>query len=379
MSDIYDKYTIPEMYRHEWDATIIKGYTQPSAHLSQFAMTLPNPHGEYVKMQMIGKADVHRRKQRHEKKVWTEPKGGERRVYPVMFASSLALSDDDFVLKGGLPLDLGTLHDLVTEAAQPYPDRVFLGSVYDEEKRNCVVAEKGDFSPYYNPTPDEVNVKKHEGQPGGLLGYNRVGRPGEADYEVAFPQKPLIGGALADYSVYASSMDGLDIRNTSVIHVNFAREGKNIADSGLTIEKLRAARLALTMRYAIQANEEVCMAITPWQMDDLLNIEKLQNKDYGFQSLNTGIINKFLNIRFLVTQDVPIVNIGGKWVRSCPIWKRTAAAFGTWQDSKHEVVKLDDYYDTWVVSLQFAYGAARRREEDIICVHCDEVDLRAIS
>jgi hypothetical protein len=174
-------------------------------------------------------------------------------------------------------------------------------------------------------------------------------------------------------------MDGLDLKRTSVIPVNYAKTGQTIADSGLTIEKLRAARMALTLRQALKANEEVCMAITPWQMDDLLSLEQLQRKEYGFQTLKTGELNTFLNIRFLVTQDVPIVNIGGKWVRSCPMWKRTAAAFGTWQDSKHEVVKLDDYYDTWVVSLQFAYGAARRREEDIICVHCDEVDLRAIS
>ena len=372
----YDKYTIPEMYRSEWDATIIKGYTQPSAHLSQFAMTLPNPSGEFVKMQMVGKADVQRRKHRFEKKEWSEPKGNERRVYPVMFASTLALSDDDFVLKGGLPMDLGTLHDLVTEAAQPYPDRVFLGVVYDDKLENCVVAPEGDNSPYYNPD-DTDDTKRHNGQPGGLLGVNYMGKGGTD--KIIFPTQPYIGSGIASsYADYSTTMDGLSLRKTSVIPVNYAKTGNTIADSGITIEKLQAARTALVLRHALQANEEVCMAITPWQMDDLVSIEKLQNKDYGFQALKTGGLNEFLNIRFLVTTDVPIVNVGGKWVRSCPMWKRTAAAFGTWQGTKHEVSKQEDYYDLWTVSIQFGYGAARRREEDIICVHCDEVELRSL-
>lgn len=373
----YDKYTIPEMYRHEWDTTIIKGYTQPSAHLTQFAMSLPNPHGEYVKMQMLGSAEVHRRKQRHEKKIWTEPKGNDRRIYPVMFASSLALSDDDFVLKGSLPMDIATLSDMVNEAALPYPDRVFLGVVYDESLKNCIIAPPGDWSPYLNDGSDGINTVLHNGQPGGLLGTNYVGSKGEATE--AFPIGPNINGSVVnDYATYSSTLEGLSMRSTRVIPVNYVKDGGTPVASGLTIEKLRAARLALVLQRVLQPNEELCMAITPWQMDDLLSLEKLQNKDYGFETLKTGELNKFLGIRFLVTTDVPIVNIGGKWVRSCPMWKRTAAAFGVWQDSKHEVVKLDDYYDTWVVSLQFGYGAGRRREEDIICVHCDEVELRGL-
>ena len=209
----YNTYTIPEMYRSEWDATIIKGYTQPSAHLSQFAMTLPNPSGEFVKMQMVGKADVHRRKHRFEKKEWSEPKGNERRVYPVMFASTLALSDDDFILKGSLPMDLGTLHDLVTEAAQPYPDRVFLGVVYDEKLENCVIAPEGDNSPYYNPD-DTDDTKRHNGQPGGLLGVNYMGKGGAE--KIIFPTQPYIGTSVASsYADYSTTMDGLSLRKTS--------------------------------------------------------------------------------------------------------------------------------------------------------------------
>lgn len=385
MSNIYSNYTIPESYRDSWDSTIIKGYSQSSAHLANYATILPSPTGEYVKMPMVGSTTVSRRKQRHEKKEWTEPKFDDRRVYPVMYAASLALSDDDFVLKGTLPLSLPMLHDMMAEASQVIPDRVLLGVVYDEKKGNCVIPTTSDFSPYLNkPAQDAtVNTESHNGQVGGLLGYNYIGMSGMNNAIV--PQQPWIGTSVAsDSSAYdtLAEMQKLDLKKTNVIPYNYNRTSTP-AQSGLTIEKLRAARMALQLRHGLNPGEEVCMAITPWQMDDLLSLEQLQNKDFGFQTLKTGEVNTFLGIRFLVTVDVPIVNIGGsanpKWVRSCPMWKKSTVAFGTWQDMKSEVVKLPDYYDSWVASIQFGYGAARRHEEGVICVHCDELDLGAIT
>lgn len=400
----YDKYTIPESYRPEWDNTVIKGLTQPSAHLTNYALTLNAPSGEYIKMPMVGSATVHRKMQRHQRKIWDEPKYNNRRIYPVMYAATLGLSDDDFVLKGDLPLSLPMLHDMMMEAAAPIPDRVLLGVVYDEAKGNCVIAGSGDWSPYLsnarnyknpdpnpagpdatkvsggyeytNPDGSKVFIKDgNDGQLGGILGPNYVG---DVEFK-KFPIQPYIDGTLAsNYSAYATSLDGLSLKETNVIPVNYVRNGGTPADSGMTIEKLRAARLALQLRHGLSANEEVCMAITPWQMDDLLSISTLQNRDYGFQTLVTGELNKFLGIRFLVTVDVPIVNIGGKWVRCCPMWKRSSVAFATWQNPKTDVSKLPDSYDTWLTSVQFAYGAARRREEDIICVHCAESELASL-
>lgn len=385
---VYDKYTIPESYRYDWDNTVIKGLTQPSAHLTNYALTLSAPSGEFIKMPMVGSATVHRKKQRHQAKIWEEPKYNDRRIYPVMYAATLGLSDDDFVLKGELPLSLPMLHDMMMEAAAPIPDRVLLGVVYDESLGNCRIAPPGDWSPYLskeadnkttfvNPDGSVVTISAtHDGQIGGLLGANYIND--KISVTKTFPEQPVIGNAEAtNYSQYATSLAGLALSKTNVIPVNYNKTGTP-ADSGLTIEKLRAARLALQLRHGLSANEEVCMAITPWQMDDLLSLEALQNKDYGFQTLRTGELNTFLGIRFLVTVDVPIVDIGGKWVRCCPMWKKSSVAFATWQNPKTEVVKVPTNYDTWLTSVQFAYGAARRREEDIICVHCAETELAGL-
>lgn len=385
---VYDQYTIPESYRYDWDNTVIKALTQPSAHLTNYALTLSAPSGEFIKMPMVGSATVHRKKQRHQAKIWEEPKYNDRRIYPVMYAATLGLSDDDFVLKGELPLSLPMLHDMMMEAAAPIPDRVLLGVVYDESLGNCRIAPPGDWSPYLskeadnkttfvNPDGSVVTISAtHDGQIGGLLGANYIND--KISVTKTFPEQPVIGNAEAtNYSQYATSLAGLALSKTNVIPVNYNKTGTP-ADSGLTIEKLRAARLALQLRHGLSANEEVCMAITPWQMDDLLSLEALQNKDYGFQTLRTGELNTFLGIRFLVTVDVPIVDIGGKWVRCCPMWKKSSVAFATWQNPKTEVVKVPTNYDTWLTSVQFAYGAARRREEDIICVHCAETELAGL-
>lgn len=121
------------------------------------------------------------------------------------------------------------------------------------------------------------------------------------------------------------------------------------------------------------------MAITPWQMDDLLSLEKLQNKNYGFETLKTGELNTFLGVKFLVTVDVPIVNIGDKWVRACPMWVKRDVAFGVWQNIKSDIVKLDEYWDTVLAKLEFGYGAGRLREESMMTIHCAETELAAIS
>lgn len=371
-------YTIPQEYRPTWDSTLLAAITQPAVGLDKFAMRLTDCTGEYKKFQTRGTTDMRRAKQRHEKVVWDEILLGQRRIFPVKFRRALGLSTDDEIFKGGLPVTLQTLHDALMEAAAPQADRVFLGVEYDAEKKNCVIAGEGtELSPYKNDGSDGVNTVVHDGHFGGIMGTMYAGSDGNT--KISLPLHPVIGGSVAEnYASYSSSLAGLSLRDTNVIPVNYVKSGDPV-ESGLTIEKIRAARLAMVTRHAISSNEEVCMAITPWQMDDLLSLEKLQNKNYGFETLKTGEINTFLGVKFLVTVDVPIVNIGNKWVRACPMWVKRDVAFGVWQNIKSDIVKLDEYWDTVLAKLEFGYGAGRLREEAMMTIHCAETELAAIS
>lgn len=377
MADTLNIYSIPEEYRPTWESSMIEAITQPTANLTQFATRLTNCTGEYVQMQTIGSTDFARRKQRHEKKVADELMLGRRRIYPVAFGKALKMSKDDFTFKGGLPITLNTLHDALKNAAAPLPDRVFLGVEYDEKLRNCVVASLTDGSPYWNDASDGINTDEHDGQPGGIMGPNKGGQTGDKTLEL--DKHPLLNGSKPTvYTDYATDLSGMDLRDGNVIPVNWVDTGTP-ADSGLTIEKLQAARLALILRHAIQPSTVVNMAVTPWQIMDLVKLDKLQNNLYGFQALKDGWISNLLGIRFHVTVDVPIVNIGTpeapKYVRACPMWLTEDVEFGIWKNPEFEIEKLSGYWDTMMVSLQFAYGAGRKREETVIVVHCDEKGL----
>lgn len=360
---------------------MIEAITQPTAHLSELATTLENCTGEYVKMQTIGSATMARRKQRHEKIVADELKLGNRRVYPAAFGAALKMSQDDFTFKGGLPLTLNTMHDALNKAAQPYPDRVFLGVQYDETLGNCTICPASDGSPYWNDATDGVNTDTHAGQPGGIMGVNFAGDTGTTTLEL--PKHPYIGNKNATaYSEYATDLSGLVLSRTNVIPVNYSETGTP-ADCGLTIEKLLNAKMGLLMRHVITQNAEVCLAITPRQMMDLLLIDKLQNGLYGFQSLKTGWFSSILGIRFLVSVDVPIVNIGTegekKYVRACPMWVKEDVCFGVWDNPQFEMEKLSGYWDTVLTTLQFAYGAGRKREESVLAIHCAEPELAKLN
>lgn len=371
-------YTIPEEYRHSWDATMIAALTQPAAHLDQFAKRF-DVEGEYLKLQSIGGTDFQYRKQRHEKIVWDELKLGERLISPIAFGKALGMSKDDFTYKGGLPMTLQRLHDALEAAARPLADRVFLGVVWDEDKRECIIPADGtELSPYHNDATDGVNLVTHDGHYGGILGTMHTGKNGAT--KIDFPTQPFIGGTLAtSYNDYKTSLSALSLRDTNVIPVNYVKGGSPIVESGLTLEKIRAGRLAMVLRHAISASEQVCMAITPWQMEDLLTLEKMENKDYGFGSIGKNEINTFLGVKFLVTVDVPIVNIGGKWVRCCPMWVQRDVGFGIWKNIEYDTRVLPDHWDTVLTLAQGSYGAGRMREESVMAIHCAESGLSALS
>lgn len=386
MADTLNINSIPEEYRPTWEASLIEAITQPTAGLTQFATRLTDCTGEYVQMQTIGDAgDFARRKQRHEKKIATEPLMGRRRIYPVAYGKALKMSKDDFTFKGGLPITLNTLHNLLNKAAAPVADRTFLGVQYDADLRNCVIAPDGsDNSPYSNDGSDGENTDTHDGQPGGIMGTNYSGQTGTTKHTPAL--HPFIDNAVATSSSgYLSSLAGIDLARTNVIPVTWQEDvnGTTLVQSGLTLEKLLAGRLSLLLKHAITPNTVVNAGITPWQMMDLIMLDKLQNNLYGFQALKDGWFSELLKIRFHVTVDIPIINIGEKttsgkqnWVRACPMWLTEDVEFGIWKNPEFEIEKLSGYWDTMLVSLQFAYGAGRKREETLMIIQCAEAGLK---
>ena len=372
-------YNLWDQFRSEWESGLIAPIKQQSAHLTQ-AFTIVPGEGEFVKMQTVGGLTMSRRKKRYELKDPQEITLGSRRFHPVFYGASARISKDDLTLKGRLPVTLATLQDALEVAASPIPDRVGMGVdvatkageiTMDE---NCVICNDTDKSVYYNG-------EDAMGQPQGIMGANLVGDNGST-YEY-LPQQPMLNSAVASgYDAYATDLSGLNPRHTNVVPVNYVETGTP-EDSGLTIDKLLAIVKFYQMRH-VSITDTFHMAITPQQMSDLLHIDKLQNNQYGFNVLKDVNGKKYmtslLGITFHITPDVPIVDINPngtpKWVRACPVWRKQDVEFGTWLSLDSEIEKVNKSWDEWIVSLQFAYGAGRRRTNTILTVHCAEEGLR---
>lgn len=379
MDNQINMYNLWDQFRSEWDTALITPIKQQSAHLAQAATIVPGK-GEFIKMQTIGGLTMQRRKHRYEMKDPQEIMLGNRRFHPVFYGASAHISKDDLILEGRLPVTMANLQDALEVAAAPIPDRVLMGvdvATKDGDitmDENCVICAETDKSVYFDGSDNM-------GQPQGLLGANLTGDNGATPEYL--PQQPKLNDELASgYEDYATDLSGLNARHTNVIPVNYVETGTP-ADSGLTIDKLLAITKFYQMRH-ISIADTFHMAITPQQMSDLLHIDKLQNNLYGFEVLKDANGKKYmtslLGITFHVTPDVPIVDINPsgtpKWVRACPVWRKQDVEFATWLGLTSEIEKVNKSWDEWIVSLQFAYGAGRRRVNTILTVHCDEVALR---
>ena len=378
MSNHLNTIQLQDALRSEFGPALIAPITQGSAHLTVAATIVPG-EGEFVKMQTRGTLTVGRRKKMYETKDPQEIQVGERRFHPVYFGGAGHISQDILERKGSLPVGISTLQDALAEASAPQPDRVLLGVEPAEKDKaitmdgNCVICAETDKSIYKN---DDTDM----GMPQGIMGVNLIGKNG--DTPEPLPQQPLVNGALATgYDDYKTDLGGLSTKLTNVVPVNYTSNGTPI-ESGLTVDKLQA----IPMFYAdrnVAIGTQYYMAITPRQAHDLLTSDKLNSLDYGFQLMKDGYNNRYMTslmgITFLITPDVPIVDInpGGepKWVRACPVWRKQDVEFATWSALKTEVEKVPLSYDEWVVSVQFAYGAGRRRLNTILTVHCAERGL----
>ena len=368
--------------RSNFDSSMIAPITQQSAHLTQAATIVPG-QGEFIKMQTRGTLSVGRRKHMYELKDPKEMQVGERRFHPVYFGGAGRISQDVLDREGGLAITIATLQDALMEASAPCPDRVLLGTEPAEKASritmdgNCVICAETDKSIYKNfSATDDADM----GTPQGIMGVNLTGKNGEIPE--ALPQQPVINGELADgYDDYATDLGGLNYRKTNVIPVNFTLSGTP-TDTDLTIAKLQAIPLFYGERN-VAVGTQYYMAITPKQAHALITCKELNSFDYGFQLMKDGYNNRYLTsllgITFLITPDVPLVDInpGGtpKWVRACPVWRKQDVEFATWSALKTEIEKVPLSYDEWVASVQFAYGAGRRRLNTILTVHCAERGL----
>ena len=84
------------------------------------------------------------------------------------------------------------------------------------------------------------------------------------------------------------------------------------APSGLTLAKLRAARIAMLKLNAIDQEETLNCFVTSKQIDDLLGITEVVSSDFAVRkSLESGNVTSFMGFNFIVVERLPLISSEG--------------------------------------------------------------------
>lgn len=359
---IIDK-TIMDMYEKTRTTMLKEALQQKTSVLKPFAQVIGGCNGKMYQLPLVGTTEINYRKQRMQEIEADELSYARRNMKPNLFEKFLQWSTDDEKFLANLPINASMFITQLGHAVERKIDPVLLGTVYDTTLNDYIIMESG-----YSFTSVTDGSPYQAGATGGLLGENYIGEAGTE--KQALPQQPYIKGTGLSSTYTDEENTPLDAKETNVIPVNYAPTGTG-ANSGLTIEKVLKAIECFETRYALTDGTGLCMAITPRQKYELMQEERLQNADYGFQSLKNGFVNEILNVKFLVTEAVPLVEWGGGHVRVCPVWKAEDLIYGNWEDAKFYMRQPDNYIDKLLVGVTFGMGAARTREETVVSVHCD--------
>ena len=213
-----------------------------------------------------------------------------------------------------------------------------------------------------------VNSPYKGGTPSGIFGTAYEGKYGDVAVELGL--QPIVMGnttPLEDYTKYTAS-SVLDLARTPVIAVNYVASGTPEL-SGLTKDKILAGITALRSRHA---TGQLVLAITHKQALQLLNDPEMRNVLYGFQVMKDGLPDSILGCKLLVTDHVPLVNVGGRWVRACPLYHKDDLVYGIWEKVHFQVKEPGNYKSTLYAGATMMMGATRRRDEAFVSILCDE-------
>ena len=161
------------------------------------------------------------------------------------------------------------------------------------------------------------------------------------------------------------------------------------AATGLNIAKLRAAKRKLLEAEVDVDNDQLFMAITAKQHDDLLNEAQAISLDYNTRPvLVDGKISQFMGFNFVHSERIPgganfntAINpaitssdadgsfvSGSRWMVPC--WAKSGMALGLWNDVQASVDKRADKRNSWQVYVTGTFGGARLEEKRCVIINC---------
>lgn len=148
------------------------------------------------------------------------------------------------------------------------------------------------------------------------------------------------------------------------------------ANTGLNVAKLRAAKKLLMQAEVDIDNDQLFVAITATQHDNLLNEVQAISLDYTDRPvLVEGRIRSFMGFNFIHSERIPggpsyagSISTGGLYYLPC--WAKSGLALGMWNDVQASVDKRPDKRNSWQVYVTATVGATRTEEKRCVQINC---------
>lgn len=116
------------------------------------------------------------------------------------------------------------------------------------------------------------------------------------------------GGNLITATTPGFAIDSNANTEGFVIGANYVASG-TATPSGLTLAKLRAARITMLKLNSIDQDEVINCFVTSKQIDDLLGITEVVSSDFAVRkALVEGTVVTFMGFRFIVCERLPLFN-----------------------------------------------------------------------
>lgn len=171
---------------------------------------------------------------------------------------------------------------------------------------------------------------------------------------------------------YGDASTGVDGAGTA----SFA--AGNIIDEnseGMTINKLIETRKILAEGEVDLENDELFLAVSARQIDDLLRTTQVTSADYNsVKALVRGEIDTFLGFNIIRTERLPTQLHGGgagAEERRCFAWAKSGMKLGMGRAPKINIDVLPDYNYTTQVYGSLSIGSVRMEEEKVVEIECD--------
>ena len=139
-------------------------------------------------------------------------------------------------------------------------------------------------------------------------------------------------------------------------------------DTGLTIEKLIQAR-GMLWRNEVDESEPLFVAVTSFQLEDMLNNTKVQSADYNtIKALVRGEINSFMGFTFIRTEQLEKEGAA----RKCIVWSKPGLLLAKAEDITTKISERGDKNYSTQVYAEMDLGAVRMEDEKVLQLQCKE-------